>query len=179
MKTLVVVDLQKDFYHPEGSLYVSGAEVLPDRVAAIIPQFDAVVFTLDWHPYDHCSFKPQGGIWPVHCVANSEGASLPLNVIGAATGHRMISFRKGRNRDMEEYAAFNTLPADIAEIFDGSDSITLCGLCGDYCVGDTIKNLIKYGYGDKLVVDLDCTGSIDGGTVLNGIIEDNKLKTTK
>ena len=76
-KILVVVDVQKDFYHPEGALYVKGGEVLPERIAKVIPQFDDVVFTLDWHPYNHCSFKENGGIWPKHCVAHSEGSSLP------------------------------------------------------------------------------------------------------
>ena len=52
-KVLVVVDVQKDFYHPEGALYVKGGEVLPERIAKVIPEFDDVIFTVDWHPYNH------------------------------------------------------------------------------------------------------------------------------
>ena len=35
-----------------------------------------VVYTQDWHPADHTSFKEQGGIWPVHCVQGTEGAAF-------------------------------------------------------------------------------------------------------
>ncbi len=30
----------------------------------------------DWHPPNHCSFKPYGGLWPPHCVAGSRGAAF-------------------------------------------------------------------------------------------------------
>lgn len=76
-RLLVVVDVQRDFFDPAGSLYVSGSEALPEKIAAIAPEYDAVVFTLDWHPGDHCSFKDLGGIWPSHCVAYTQGAGLP------------------------------------------------------------------------------------------------------
>ena len=34
-KILVVVDVQRDFFSPEGSLYVKGSETLPAKIAAI------------------------------------------------------------------------------------------------------------------------------------------------
>lgn len=178
MKTLVVVDLQKDFYHPDGSLYVSGAETLPERIADIIPGFDTVIFSLDWHPYDHCSFVEQGGIWPVHCVQYSEGASLPLSILDAAADKKVLYYRKGKNRKKEEYAAFNTVPKEIGKAFAESSTITIAGLCGDYCVGETVKNLLKMGYGDKLRIGLGYIGSIDGGKALDTIIKEYNLKTT-
>ena len=77
-KILMVVDCQYDFYNPEGSLYVgNGADELPSKIANIIDKFDGVVFTLDWHPSNHCSFKENGGQWPKHCVKYTKGASLP------------------------------------------------------------------------------------------------------
>ena len=100
MKTLVVVDLQKDFYSPEGALYVKGGERLPAEVGRIIERFDNVIFTLDWHPVDHCSFASQGGPWPMHCVAYSEGASLPLALLTAAPAYDI--FRKGKDASREE-----------------------------------------------------------------------------
>jgi len=180
MKTLVVVDLQKDFYSPEGSLYVQGAEVLPERVAAIIPQYDAIIFTLDWHGPGHCSFTRNGGTWPVHCVRHSEGAALPQVVLDAIDNDRQQVgyFRKGAFDDKEEYGAFENLVGSeysdwqaIAE----ADEIDVCGLCGDFCVGETIKNLVKSGFGEQISVLKDCTGSIDGGEVLEGIIKEYNL----
>ena len=38
--------------------------------------YDLVVATRDWHPPDHGSFTEQGGIWPVHCVQDTDGAEL-------------------------------------------------------------------------------------------------------
>ena len=63
-KVLVVVDVQRDFFDPSGSLYVGGSEVLPGKIAAIADSYDAVIFTLDWHPGNHCSFAANGGQWP-------------------------------------------------------------------------------------------------------------------
>ena len=62
MRTLVVVDVQHDFASPEGALYVKGGEKIADKVLEVIDQFDKVVFTMDFHPVNHCSFKENGGI---------------------------------------------------------------------------------------------------------------------
>ena len=59
---LVIVDVQNDFI--DGSLTLrkcpakqNGAEVVPciNQLIDIVP-FDTIVYTLDWHPADHCSF---------------------------------------------------------------------------------------------------------------------------
>ncbi len=59
---LVIVDVQNDFI--DGSLGLincpakqDGAEVVPviNEMLDTVP-FDAVAYTLDWHPKDHCSF---------------------------------------------------------------------------------------------------------------------------
>lgn len=177
MKTFVIVDLQKDFWHPEGRLSVKGAEVYPARVAEAVKDYDAVIFTLDWHPYGHCSFVPQGGPWPEHCVQYTEGASLPFEVIAAAEGKKVFRYFKGQDPGTEEYGAFSDIPEDQLQTLKASDRIVVCGLCGDYCVGETIKNLVGLGFGPKLAVDLDCTGSIDDGSTLESIIKEFKIKT--
>ncbi len=75
MKTLVVVDVQHDFASPDGALYVKGSEIIANKVLEVIKDFDHVVFTLDFHPINHCSFVENGGIWPAHCVAYTEGTA--------------------------------------------------------------------------------------------------------
>ena len=176
MKTLVVVDLQKDFWHPEGRLCVKGADVLPARTAAAVKNYDAVIFTLDWHPYGHCSFASRGGLWPEHCVQYTEGASLPFEVLQAAQGAKIMYFFKGRDPRREEYGAFSRISEEQLEVLKASDEIVVCGLCGDYCVGETIKRLAGLGFAGKMAVDMDCTGSIDDGSVLEGIIKEFKLR---
>ena len=179
MKTLVVVDLQKDFYDPKGSLYVSGAEAFPSRIAALIPGYDNVYFTLDWHPLNHCSFKQNGGIWPVHCLKYSWGASLPDEVLASIDSFRqhVSYYHKGDRSYEEEYEAYRKITDNQLRLLRNSEEIDVCGLCGDYCVGLTIKRLIELGLKDKIVVLKDCTGSIDDGSTLEGIISENNLKT--
>lgn len=179
MKSLVIVDLQKDFYDPSGSLYVSGAEALPARVAAIAADFDCVFLTLDWHPANHCSFVANGGTWPAHCLQYSWGASLPDEVLGVLDRDRqdVFFYEKGTHAYREEYGAFNDISETELKALKGSEQIVVCGLCGDYCVGQTIKRLAELGLADKVAVDLSCTGSIDDGSALKAIIDELNLQT--
>lgn len=177
MKTIVVVDLQKDFYDPQGALYVTGSEKFPARIAGMIPSYDNVFFTLDWHPLNHCSFKKNGGIWPEHCLKYSWGASLPdevLDSVDIAKQH-VSYYHKGDRSYEEEYAAFNAITDNQLKLLRDSDSIDICGLCGDYCVGLTIRRLVELGFRDKIHVVKDCIGSIDDGSTLEGIIGEFNL----
>lgn len=75
---LIVVDVQNDFL-PGGSLGVpNGDQVIHPLnrcICAFLACQSLVVLTRDWHPINHCSFQPQGGPWPVHCIQGSEGAA--------------------------------------------------------------------------------------------------------
>jgi nicotinamidase/pyrazinamidase len=77
---LVVVDVQNDFAHPDGSLYVQGGEAVVEEVNAEVAAARAagatVVYTQDWHPPDTAHFEKDGGVWPVHCVRETWGSEL-------------------------------------------------------------------------------------------------------
>src|ERR1051325_11637350 len=95
MKALLLIDIQNDFL-PTGALPVPEG----DRVIAVanrlMPRFQHVIATQDWHPADHGSFaanhpgkKPGdmitlGGLpqilWPVHCVQETPGAQLAADL---------------------------------------------------------------------------------------------------
>lgn len=175
-KILVVVDVQKDFYHPDGALYVKGGEVLPERIAKVIPEFDNVIFTLDWHPANHCSFADNGGIWPVHCVAYTEGASLPKEFIpflvfdGNPVGRNYNNIvTKGSWAPAEEYGAHIPI-----YLLDCIDEVVFCGIAGDYCVKETLKNFLET-FDIKASVYLDGIVSIDDGTTLRKFMEENNI----
>lgn len=176
-KVLLVVDVQKDFHSPEGSLYVKGGETLPEKIAAIIPEYDKVIFTLDFHPYNHCSFKEQGGPWPVHCVEYTEGAALPLCLLAACDKARQEVYfvRKGQDPDMEEYGAFSSSMDLLECLGDHADDcrIDVCGIAGDYCVKETAKNVLKLIAPSRLHILKECCASIDGGTALDAFIKEN------
>jgi nicotinamidase/pyrazinamidase len=76
---LLVVDVQNDFL-PGGSLAVPGGDEVIPVLNHYLATFEAhglpTFATRDWHPSDHCSFQAQGGPWPVHCVAGTQGADF-------------------------------------------------------------------------------------------------------
>src|SRR5438105_3427118 len=76
-RALIIVDFQNDFT-PGGALPVPDGDQISQRIneLAASGEFDLVVATRDWHPSDHGSFAKQGGRWPEHCVAGSDGAQL-------------------------------------------------------------------------------------------------------
>lgn len=149
-KVLIVVDCQYDFYNPNGSLYVgNGADILPSKIESIINCFDCVVFTLDWHPLNHCSFKENGGKWPRHCIQYTVGASLPMSLVDKLSGKKYHVITKGKYAETEEYTPFddwynNMLMAAYLINESAYDcDIYVCGLAGDICVYNTLKSLTK------------------------------------
>lgn len=175
---LVVVDVQRDFFDPAGHLYVAGSEELPDKIAAIAPQYDAIVFTLDWHPGNHCSFAAQGGPWPPHCVAYTQGAGLPDSFadILAQGGDKVQLFFKGDEQDKEQYGAFEELGEGIIRTwFENCESIDVCGIAGDYCVKESTANILKAVPAEKVSILTGCVRSIDDGSVLKAFIEETGI----
>jgi nicotinamidase/pyrazinamidase len=178
-KLLLVVDPQIDFI--SGSLAIEGAAQVMEALANYIRQSDGQyiykVVTTDWHPYSHCSFNEQGGIWPQHCVQNSIGAAIYPSLIAPlnTTKGPLKVLRKGDNEKKEEYSVFANqsslghiqLIVKLKEI----DQIDICGIAGDYCVLETLKDGIKMFGKDKWNVLLPYCASIDGGAMLNNFIK--------
>lgn len=180
-KTLVIVDVQRDFFHPEGLLYVPGSEVLPELIAPVIAGYDSVVLTLDWHPGNHCSFKENGGIWPSHCVAYTQGAGLPDCFSKPLAREGVHYFQKGKDAGKEQYGAFEGLgPGDgIYDLFEASDRIDVCGIVGEYCVQYTIANMAELGFKDKIVALTDLIAYFDGGAAFGKFVAENGIRTEK
>ncbi|MBP3439662.1 MAG: isochorismatase family protein [Tidjanibacter sp.] len=180
---LVVVDYQYDFYHPSGALYVEGGERLYNNILRLIPQFDGVVFTQDWHPLDHCSFKANGGIWPVHCVNNTIGAGIPVEMLQAARDYTI--FLKGCNTNKEEYGAFASpdFRSTVESVAKGREaeieSVVVCGIAGDYCVLETLKNIVGEIGSERVKVFLDGVASIDGGTAIGAYMQEQSIAEFK
>lgn len=175
---LVVVDVQRDFFCPEGSLYVKGSEELPAKIAAIAQNYDAVIFTLDWHPANHCSFAAQGGIWPSHCVAYTQGAGLAdeFAPILAQGEDKYQLFLKGTDPNAEEYGAFDGIAeCRIVSWLQTAEKVAVCGIAGDYCVKESTANILKVIPAEKVTILTDCIRSIDDGSTIAAFAEENKL----
>ena len=198
--TLIIVDFQKDFSNSLGKLYVQGSElakqVIVDYIKKYANQIGEIIFTVDWHTVKHCSFKINGGIWPAHCVQYSEGAGIDDDILHTCIdlGISYKIFIKGNNDTVEEYGAFEKI--GVAEGVKGyyicannhtntsyvtinNLNLVVCGIAGDYCVLNTIKNLEKFksplGEMFSIKVLQNAIPSIDDGTTLNNYIRERNI----
>ena len=153
-RALVVVDFQNDFASPDGALSVAGGDQLAPRINELMRSgdYDLVVATRDWHPADHGSFTERGGIWPVHCVQDTDGAALHPELDSAAVD---VIVDKGQDPGTEGYSGFDG--TDLAALLRdrGIDRVTVAGLATDYCVRATALDALHEGFG----VTLDTAGS--------------------
>lgn len=142
---LIVVDVQNDFL-PGGSLAVPGGdEVIPvlNRYIALFNSRGLPVFaTRDWHPPEHCSFLPQGGAWPPHCVAGTAGAAFPAT-LKLPDGAQTVS--KADTRMKDAYSGFEGTPLNTLLQSKGIRRVFAGGLATDYCVLNTVKDALRYG----------------------------------
>lgn len=150
---LIVVDVQNDFCPPAGSLAVPhGSEVVP-VINRLAEHFDTVVTTQCWHPADHCSFREQGGPWPPHCVAGTEGAALHPELKLRPT-HQVL---KGTASAQDAYSGFDQ--TELAGWLAGRaiDTVFVTGLATDYCVRATALDARRAGLRTFVVTD-GCRG---------------------
>lgn len=150
---LIVVDVQKDFCKG-GALEVPEGDEVVEPLNKYIEVFEAtkniVVFTRDWHPPDHISFKERGGPWPPHCVKNTEGAEFhpKLNFPSIA-----IVVSKASERDKEAYSGFeNTGLRELLKELK-VEKVFVGGLATDYCVKNTVLDALKFGFKTYLLAD--------------------------
>ena len=165
MINLVIIDFQNDFV--SGSLAVPKADIALKNILSFLQQnresIEHVYFTVDFHPYRHCSFKRCGGEWPEHCIQFTKGAAIQEHLFQAVAPYYDYTVcPKGALAGVEEYAS-NLLV----------DNAVVCGLAGDYCVKETIKFMTENGKEPK--VFYDGIASIDGGEALDKVIKDYDL----
>jgi nicotinamidase/pyrazinamidase len=180
-KILFVVDPQNDFI--TGSLAVEGAENAMRNLAEYIKntreEYEQIFITMDSHEEKHCSFQENGGQWPVHCVVKTKGWEIPEYILEVLPEHTGVLYK---GYDKEEYSIFESdymyTTLGFLHIASCTDEIQIdvCGIAGDYCVLNTIKDLVKYKFGSQLNILTKYIVSIDGGETLNNYINENNLK---
>jgi nicotinamidase/pyrazinamidase len=174
-RALLVVDVQNDFC-PGGSLAVEEGDHVVEVINRLMPLFERVVATQDWHPKDHISFASshpgkkvldivdsdgiQQVLWPDHCVQGTPGAELFSRL---EIGRIELVLRKGLRRRLDSYSAFfeNDHVTDTGLRYYlaglGIREIFLCGLATDYCVRSSAVDARRLGFEVSVVRDA-CRG---------------------
>ena len=152
---LVVVDVQVDFC-PGGALPVPEGDKVVGALNGYINQFAAaqapIIFTRDWHPPNHSSFKSQGGPWPPHCIQNTEGAKFHPELT-IPPDAEIVS--KAERRD-EAYSFFQG--TDLAKkLHRRIQTLFVGGLATDYCVKETVLDALQEKFEVYLLTDA-CRG---------------------
>ncbi|MBS1167442.1 MAG: nicotinamidase/pyrazinamidase [Proteobacteria bacterium] len=179
---LIVVDVQNDFC-PGGALAVGGGHAIVPVINALVPRYEQVVVTQDWHPKGHASFAsahhgrepfetldmPYGTqvLWPDHCVQGTSGAELhpDLQVTPA-----QLVIRKGWHQGVDSYSAFReadrkTLTGLAGYLRErGVEEVHVVGLATDYCVAWTALDAAGAGFKATVIEDacraIDLSGSL-------------------
>jgi nicotinamidase/pyrazinamidase len=160
-EALLIVDFQNDFT-PGGALGVEGGDEIAGRLneLAADARFELVVATRDWHPPDHGSFREQGGIWPVHCVAGTEGAELHPGLDRALVD---VVVDKGQDRSADGYSGFEATLLEELLRARGVDHVTIGGIATDYCVKNTALDALRLGFGVAVERDAVRGVEVDAG----------------
>ncbi|NPA17241.1 MAG: bifunctional nicotinamidase/pyrazinamidase [Aquificae bacterium] len=144
---LIVVDMQNDFM-PGGALPVPEGDSIVPVLNSYIRLFEEkgqpVFYTRDWHPENHISFRENGGIWPVHCVQNTEGAAFHPELYMPADNRFIIS--KGTSPDFDAYSGFQGTVLEELLKERGIKRIFVGGVATDYCVKNTAYGGLNLGF---------------------------------
>lgn len=155
---LIIVDVQNDFC-PGGALAVAGGDQVVPIVNAYAECFAAaglpIFASRDWHPPETKHFSQYGGVWPFHCVQNTEGAEFHPD-LRLPVGTVVVT--KGADPNEDAYSAFQArdeegklLPDLLADT--GVTHVYVGGLATDYCVRATVLDACQQGFSCALLID--------------------------
>jgi len=135
-KALILVDMQNDFVHKEGSLTLPhDTSKLIEDMTQFVKDFDGMLFfTKDTHNTDACEFK----LFPKHCVEDTWGHNIVESLIYAVKdrSHSVIN-KKSFSDDKVSYLGDTFMELGIEEIH-------VVGVCTHICVHDVVSGLVNY-----------------------------------
>lgn len=183
MNTLLIIDVQNDFC-PGGALEVLRGDTVIPVINSIIPAFDAVIQTQDWHPEGHHSFASSHDgkdpydtvemdygeqvLWPDHCIQGSSGAEFHPDLNTTKTE---VIIRKGFRREIDSYSTFyendQKTPTGLTGYLKerGISELYVAGLATDFCVKwsviDGLREKFKVHIIEDAVKGIDIDGSVE------------------
>lgn len=162
-RALLIVDVQNDFTEG-GALAVAGGDAVATAIttflAAHAAEYDVIVASRDWHDATndnggHFAESPDYvDTWPVHCVADTEGAAYdPLLVTDAVTHH----VRKGQGKPAYSLFEGETDTGETAGAVltaAGVLSADVVGIATDHCVRASALDAVAHGVHVRVLTDL-------------------------
>lgn len=144
-KTLIVIDMQKDFI--DGSLGTKEAVSIVDKVKQKIKQYkeagEQIIYTRDTHPENYLETREGKYLPVVHCVKGSEGWLIPEEL--RVEGCEVIDKPSFGYTGWEKY---------------NFEEIEIIGLCTDICVVSNAL-MLKALYPEiKITVDASCCAGV-------------------
>jgi len=151
---LIVVDVQNDFFD-SGALPVDNTTSLVHSLNdAIISAEKAgvlIIYTQDWHPKNHKSFKGFGGLWNPHCIQGTSGAKIHPRLMEAKSSE-LIKF--GTDPYQDGYSPFEN--KDLVKLINRPEinEVFVVGIAVEYCVLATCIEAKKYKQSVTIIEDL-------------------------
>jgi nicotinamidase/pyrazinamidase len=143
-RALLVIDVQNDFCEG-GALAVAGGAAVAGKIGKFLEsnRYDLVVASRDWHDADNnnSGHFADSGVepnyktnWPVHCVAETNGAQYHPNLNTEAIGEHIF---KGQGQN--GYSIYEGITKS-GQTFDDLlnahqiDEVDVVGIATDHCV---------------------------------------------
>lgn len=166
---LIVVDVQNDFAHPDGNLYVPHGEFVANKVNEMLDDYYCVIYTKDFHPAETSHFNEYGGPWPKHCVENTWGSEFheDLTIVPDAP-----VIYKGTNPGEDGYSAFSVEsssgwkhPTELDDYLATHNiaAVDIVGIALDVCVKATALDALELGYHTTVILSATAPVTAKGG----------------
>ena len=187
-RMLIIVDPQIDF--TTGSLATAKGPEAMDRLAqaidnGVLDNYTWVIVTQDAHPTNHCSFVENGGVFPPHCVQETEGMNVYPSLEKALVDSHFGNYHfmtKGDLADKEEFSIFQNARSSekltyIIKEEIKFEGIDVCGIATDYCVYETVKDLMNIYPAKQIRVVTNCIAAVDDNdTKLADLMQENGIE---
>ena len=170
-RLLIIVDPQIDF--TTGSLAVAGGPEAMDNLVnafqnGLARNYDRIFVTKDFHPANHCSFVEQGGTFPAHCVQDTKGSKIYPDLqdeLEHVNGIEVEYLLKGEKTNVEEFSILKNEKGcmHIKEMIELEKyaGIDICGIASDYCVYETLKDLLEFYPVENVRIATNCIAAVD------------------
>ena len=189
MITLVIVHAQNDFI--TGTMCIKNAKNVIEEIKNFIKkhqkEIDKIIFVVDWHPYNHSSFKKYGGEYQYHCIQYTPGACIEpklLKYVHSLDINYEVS-RIGEIEEVTELGAFNDIELvqdalgsryyfDSVVTADADSTFVICGVSNS--VSSTINNMLK----ENIIPKIFMPGIIsnDGCRTFSEFVKEKQLEKT-